>query len=580
MRLTQGLRAAWLLLLVPLYGAAAADFDLIIRDGRVIDGTGSPWYRADVGVRDGRIAAIGELSAASARRTLDAHGRVVAPGFIDMLAQSELTLLADPRAPSKIFQGITTLVTGEGESVAPLNEAIIQDRAARYARLKLTPDWRTLKEYFARLERQRIGVNFASFIGATTVREMVLGYADRAPTAAELRAMQALVAEGMQQGAVGVSSALEYPPAPYAGTQELIELARVAGRYGGSYATHMRDEGDREPAALDEALRIGREAGVPVQLWHLKVSGHKNFGHMPEIIARIEAARAAGLDVAADTYAYTAWSNRLSAFTPPWANEGGRERLVARLRDPAQRARMRADMLQSREWDNEWLEIGGPGDVLITEVAHPQLRAYLGKRLSDIAAEWHEDPIDAIFDFLIRDDGASYVAVFGMSEPDVALALQQPWVAFDTDSDATAPEGLLGLDHPHPRAYGTYPRILAKYVRAEGRLTLPEAIRKFSALPAARLRLADRGVIKEHMWADIVVFDPDTIHDLATYDDPNRLAVGMAYVLVNGVPVIEDGHVSGALPGKVLRGAGYRVTEPRTPRHGARGSTGAEPGGT
>lgn len=580
MRLTQGLRAAWLLLLVPLYGAAAADFDLIIRDGRVIDGTGSPWYRADVGVRDGRIAAIGELSAASARRTLDAHGRVVAPGFIDMLAQSELTLLVDPRAPSKIFQGITTLVTGEGESVAPLNEAIIQDRAARYARLKLTPDWRTLKEYFARLERQRIGVNFASFIGATTVREMVLGYADRAPTAAELRAMQALVAEGMQQGAVGVSSALEYPPAPYAGTQELIELARVAGRYGGSYATHMRDEGDREPAALDEALRIGREAGVPVQLWHLKVSGHKNFGHMPEIIARIEAARAAGLDVAADTYAYTAWSNRLSAFTPPWANEGGRERLVARLRDPAQRARMRADMLQSREWDNEWLEIGGPGDVLITEVAHPQLRAYLGKRLSDIAAEWHEDPIDAIFDFLIRDDGASYVAVFGMSEPDVALALQQPWVAFDTDSDATAPEGLLGLDHPHPRAYGTYPRILAKYVRAEGRLTLPEAIRKFSALPAARLRLADRGVIKEHMWADIVVFDPDTIHDLATYDDPNRLAVGMAYVLVNGVPVIEDGHVSGALPGKVLRGAGYRVTEPRTPRHGARGSTGAEPGGT
>ena len=565
MRSTLLVRVAGLLLLAPLAGAAA-DYDLIIRNGRIIDGTGSPWYRADLAVRDGRIAAIGKLAGARARRTFDARDRVVAPGFIDMLAQSELTLLVDPRAPSKIFQGITTLVTGEGESVAPLNEAMIRERGARYERLHLTPDWRTLGQYFARLERQRIGVNFATFIGATSVREMVVGYADRAPSAPELRRMQALVAEGMQQGAVGVSSALEYPPAPYARTEELIALAQAAARFGGSYATHLRDEGDQEPAALDEAFRIGREAQLPVEIWHLKVSGHGNFGHMPQVIARIDAARAAGLDVGADTYAYTAWSNRLSAFTPPWANEGGRESLLARLRDPAQRARMRQDMLKAGDWDNEWLEIGGPEDVMVTEVGHAPLRAYQGKRLSEIAAEWHEDGIDAIFDLLLKDEGATYVAVFGMSEPDVALAVQQPWVAFDTDSDATSPEGLLGLDHPHPRAYGTYPRVLAMYVRAEGRLSLAEAIRKFSALPAARLRLADRGVLKEHLWADIVVFDPDTIHDVATYEDPNRLAVGMDYVLVNGVPVIEEGHMTGALPGKVLRGPGYHAPVPDSGR--------------
>ncbi|MBV9343923.1 MAG: amidohydrolase family protein, partial [Gammaproteobacteria bacterium] len=435
-----------------LLGAAsvchAASYDLIIRNGQVIDGTGSPWYAADVAVKDGHIAAIGRLAEASATQVIDARGKVVAPGFIDMLGQSELTLLVDPRAPSKIYQGITTEITGEGESVAPLNDAILAQNRSTYERLQLKVDWRTLQEYFARLERQRIGINFATYIGATTVREMVIGYADRAPSAAELQRMQALVEEGMRQGAVGVSSALEYPPAPYAGTEELIALARAAARYGGIYATHLRDEGDREMEALEEAFRIGREADIPVEIWHLKTSGLKNWGRMPQVIARIAGARAEGVDVGADTYAYTAWSNRMSAFTPPWANDGGKEQLLRRLRDPALRTRMRNDMTHPGfAWDDEWLEIRGGQDILVSLVTRPELRPYQGKRISEIAAAWHEDPIDTIFDLLIKDDADTEVVVFGMSEPDVALGLQQPWVAIDNDSGGTAPAGLLGSEH-------------------------------------------------------------------------------------------------------------------------------------
>jgi len=538
--------------------AATPDYDLIIRNGHVIDGTGSPWYGADVAVKDGRIAAIGRLGGAHAARIIDAHGMVVAPGFIDMLGQSELTLLVDARAPSKIFQGITTEITGEGESVAPLNELIIKDRQSTYDHLQVKVDWRTLQEYFARLERQRIGINFATYVGATSIREMVIGYANRAPRSAELHKMQELVEQAMRQGAVGVSTALEYPPAPYAGTEELVALAQVAARFGGIYATHMRDEGDREMAALEETFRIGREAQIPIEIWHLKTSGRKNWGSMPQVIERIDKARARGVDVAADTYAYTAWSNRMSAFTPPWANDGGKDELVQRLKDPALRARMRKDMTTPNgDWDNEWLEIKGPEDVLICAVSHKELLKYQGKRLNEIAAEWHEDGIDAIFDFLIKDEAATEVAVFGMDEHDVTLGLRQPWVAIDNDSWATSPDGILGADHPHPRAYGTFPRILAKYVRKEGQLTLADAIRKFSALAAQRMHLADRGVIKQSMWADLVIFDPNTVQDVATYDNPNRFSEGMSYVLVNGVPVLEQGRMTGALPGKVLRGAGY-----------------------
>jgi N-acyl-D-amino-acid deacylase len=550
--------AALLLLVLPVGHAGAADYDLIVRNGRIIDGTGSPWYAADIGIAAGRIAAIGKLAEASARSSIDAHGMVVAPGFIDMLGQSELTLLVDPRAPSKLFQGITTEITGEGESVAPLNEAMLRQNHATYERYRLEADWHTLAEYFARLEKQGSGINFATYIGATSVREMVIGYADRAATQEELRRMAELVEQGMREGAMGVSSALEYPPAPYASTAELIALAQAAARHGGIYATHMRDEGNAEAAALEETLRIASEARIPVEIFHLKVAGSKNFGSMPLLVQRIDQARSRGIDVAADTYAYTAWSNSLAAFTPPWANDGGRDQLLRRLRDPALREKMHRDMLTpTDEWDNEWQEIRGAEDVLICAVNHQELLRYRGKRLSDIAAEWHEDPIDAIFDFLIKDEAGTSVAVFGMSEPDVVLALQQPWVSVGTDDSATSPEGILGADHPHPRAYGTFAHILSTYVRGQGRLSLADAVRKFTALPAQREHLADRGVIKLGMWADLVVFDPAAVRDLATYDEPNRFSQGMSYVLVNGVPVIEQGRMTGALPGKVLRGPGY-----------------------
>jgi len=322
----------------------AASYDLIIRNGHIIDGTGSPWYGADIGVKEGRIAAVGRLSEEGATRSIDAHGLVVAPGFIDMLGQSELTLLVDPRAPSKIFQGVTTEITGEGESVAPLNELMLKENASSYARYGLKVDWHTLAEYFARLEKQGVGINFATYIGATSVREMVIGYSNRAASTEELRKMQDLVEQGMRQGAMGVSSALEYPPAPYASTGELIALAQAAARFGGIYATHMRDEGNAEAAALGETLRIGREAQIPVEIFHLKVAAKRNWGTMPQLVASIEQARAQGIDVAADTYAYTAWSNSMAAFTPPWANDGGKDQLLRRLKQPATRARMRKDM--------------------------------------------------------------------------------------------------------------------------------------------------------------------------------------------------------------------------------------------
>ena len=539
-------------------GPAAEPFDVVIVGGHIIDGTGSPWYSGDVGIRDGRIAAIGRLEGAGRKRTIDAAGRVVAPGFIDMLGQSELTMLVDPRLPSKITQGITTEITGEGDSVAPVNEAMLKADAGEYAHLRITPDWRTLREYFGRLERQGMGINLASYVGATSVRRMVLGDADVQPTAAQLDQMRGLVREAMEDGAIGVSSALQYAPAPYARTEELIALAGEAGKFGGIYATHMRSEGDAVLEAIDEAVRIGREGHLPVEIWHLKAAGQRNWGRMPQLVARIEAARAQGVDVSANTYAYTAWFNSFSAFIPPWAHDGGDGKLVARLKDPAARARIRADMLNPKgDWDNEWQEIPGPEAIQIAVVQNPELKSLQGKRLSEVAALWKEDAIDALCDLLIKDGAFTEVAVFGMDEPDVALALKQPWVSVDNDSQGTSPEGLLGEEHPHPRAYGTFPRILRKYVREEHLLTLEDAIRKFTALPAQRMRLTDRGVLKAGMAADVVVFDPAAVRDLATFERPNQLSVGMEYVLVNGVAVIAQGKMTGALPGKVLRGPGY-----------------------
>ena len=539
--------------------AQQPSFDVIITNGHIIDGTGSPWYSGDVGIHDGKVAAIGNLSQATAKSKIDAHGMVVAPGFIDMLGQSEKTILVDPRLPSKIYQGITSEVTGEGGSVAPLNDAIIKTGKMNYEHLKITPDWRTYREYFARLEKQGIGINVADYVGATQVRRMVLGDADVQPTAAQLEQMKSLVRDAMHDGAVGVSTSLEYAPAPYAKTEEIIALASEASKFGGIYATHMRSEGDAIEASIDETVRIGREAHIPVEIWHLKVAGKSNWHRMPEIIAKINAARAQGIDISADTYAYTAWSNDFSAFIPPWAHDGGDAKLIERLKDPATRARIRKDMLtSSKDWDNEWNEIPGSESVLITAVQNPKLMPLQGKTLAEIAKSENKDPIDALFDLLIEDQAFTSVAVFGMSEDDVAFALQQPWVSINNDSSGASPEGILGQEHPHPRAYGTFPRILDKYVREEKKLTLEDAIRKFSALAAQRMHFNDRGVLKAGMWADVVVFDPVKIKDVATFEEPNQLSQGMEYVLVNGVPVIEEGRMTGKLPGKVLRGPGYQ----------------------
>ena len=512
---------------------APPSYDLIIEHGRVVDGTGAPWFTADVGIRMGRIAAIGQLDKATANRRINAAGRVVAPGFIDMLGQSELTLLVNPHVPSKIFQGITTEITGEGESVAPVNAVIAREAAPKFRHYGITQDWSDFTGYFARLEKQGIGINLGTYVGATTVREMIVGYADRAASPDELTSMQAVVATAMRQGALGVSSALEYAPAPYASTEELIALAGTAAQFGGIYATHMRSEQAAIMTSIDETIRIGREAHVPVEIWHLKAGGVGNFGLMPEIVARIDRARAAGVDIAADTYAYPAWYNDMSAFVPPWAHDGGEAKLIERLQDPAVRSRLKKELASpGTDWDNEWQSVRGPEAILIATVLNPKLIDLQGHSLAEIAKARGTDPMDTLFDILVEDRARTTVAVFAMSEPDIALAAVQPWVSFCNDSEGTSPDGLLGKEFPHPRAYGTFPRVLRKYVREERRMRLEEAIRKFTSLPASRLRLNDRGVLKAGLWADIVVFDPEQITDKATFSAPKQLSVGMQWVLV------------------------------------------------
>ena len=541
------------LLPVLLFAAALQPYDLVIRNGHIIDGTGSPWYAADLAIRGGRIAAIGKLDGAPAKRTLDAHGMVVAPGFVDMLGQSELTILVDPHLPSKIYQGITTEITGEGGSIAPLNDTIIRADHVSYAHYRVSPDWHTFGQYFARLRKQGMGINLASYVGATQVRRMMLGDEDRAPSPAELERMKELVRQAMREGAIGLSTSLQYAPAPYAKTEELIALAAEAAKLGGIYASHIRDEGDGIDAALDEAFRIGREAHIPVEIWHLKAAGKSNWGRMPEIVNRIEAARAQGIDVAADTYAYPAAFNSFSAIIPPWAHDGGDKKLIERLKDPAVRARIRKEMeTPGGNWNNEWLQVTGPEGFLLCAVQNRKLIPLQGRTIAEIAKIWNKDPIDTVFDLLVEDEAFTQIAMFIMSEPDVALALKQPWVSICNDSQGAAPTGILGEEHPHPRAYGTFPRILKKYVREEHLLTLEDAIRKFTALPAERMRLADRGVLKAGMWADVVVFDPATVRDVATFENPNQLSEGMRFVLVNGVPVIDEGKMTNALPGMVV----------------------------
>jgi dihydroorotase/N-acyl-D-amino-acid deacylase len=542
----------------PASTAPLPRLDIVVTRGRVLDGTGAPATAADVGIAGGRIVAVGDLAATPRARTIDAAGMVVAPGFIDMLGQSELTMLVDPRVPSKIAQGITTELTGEGGSAAPLNDAIVAADRPAYDALRLTPDWRTFRQYFARLEKQGMGINLGSYVGATQVRRFVLGDDDVQPSAAQLEAMKALVRDAMRDGAVGLSTALLYPPAPYAKTEELVALAAEVGKVGGIYASHIRDESDGVLAAIDEALRIGREGHVPVEIWHLKVAGRKNWGRMPEVVAKIEDARRRGVDVAADTYAYPAWFNLLSAIVPPWSHAGGDAKLVQRLGDPPMRSRIKQEILSGAGgWESEWRAVPAGDAWLVFSVTVDDLRPLQGKTLAQVGALWHEDALDAALDLLAKDHALTNVAVFGMNEPDVAMALAQPWVSVDVDSAGVSPEGLLGRDLSHPRAYGTFPRILRKYVREERLLTLQEAIRKFTSLPAQRMHLSDRGTLAPGKWADVVVFDPATVRDVATFENPNRLAEGMRFVLVNGVPVIDEGKMTGALPGRVVRGPAY-----------------------
>ena len=549
-----------------IYAAAHAQnpggeaLDLLITGGHVIDGTGNPWYAADIGIRGGRIAAIGQLAGrVPAARTIDAQGLAVTPGFIDMLGQSETTLLVDPRAESKIRQGITSEITGEGGSIAPQNEKTLPDLEESLAPFHLTVDWRTLDQYFARLQRQGTAINLATYVGATQVRMAVIGADDRAPSAAELDQMKQLVAQAMEQGAMGISTSLVYSPAIYAKTGELIELAKVASRYGGVYASHMRNEGTQIFAALDEAFQIGREARIPVQIFHLKVAGKPMWGKMNEVVAKIDQARAAGIDVSADMYPYNAGATSLGACLPPWAQAGGTEKTLERLRDPGQRQKMRADMTRAQTWQNFYYDSGGAENILIVFTASEKLKSLQGKRLSEAAQTRGQDPLDALFDILVEDRLQTGAIYFLMQEADVRTAIPQPWVSFGLDSPAVRTDGILGSFPSHPRGYGTFARLLGRYVREEHLLPLEQMIRKMTSLPAQSMRISDRGVLKPGMWADVAIFDPATIHDVATYENPNRYAEGVRYVIVNGQLVLEAGKMTTALPGRVILGPGYRA---------------------
>lgn len=520
--------------------------DLKITNARVIDGTGAPWFRADVGVRSDTIVAVGDLSRTLATTTIDAHDYVISPGFIDLLGQSQFGVFADPHVEAKVRQGVTTEVTGEGHSPGPMG--VVTNDTEQPATMQRFP---RLADYFHYLESKGTAINFALFVGASNPREMVIGTVNRAATADELKEMEAIVDQAMRDGAIGLSTSLIYLPAMYSTTEEIIAMARVAAKYEGVYFTHMRDEGDHIDMGLDEAFRIGREANIPLNIWHLKIGGRANWGRMPHVIERIAAARAEGLDVAANVYPYAASSTSLSTLAPDWALEGGWKEFQKRLADPEQRAKIAAALKAQ-------VEKRGERGIYVGSIPNVALAAQYNKKfIEQIAAEMNVPPEDALIKLFAESSGSPSVIFFSMSEPDVQTALRQPWVSVGSDSGSPSASARATQSAVHPRAYGTFARVAGHYVRDEKLFSLEEAVRKMTSQAADRVHLSDRGIVRPGMRADLIVFDPATIRDVATYDAPHRFSEGVADVIVNGVLVMRDGVITPALPGRVLRGKGY-----------------------
>lgn len=548
---------AALLLLAEL--ASAQQYDFIISGAHIVDGTGAPWVAGDIAISGDRIAAIGDLSKASARKRVNATNLVVSPGFIDVQGQSEFNVLVDNRVASKITQGVTTEITGEGDSIAPVNDRMRKEGSDAARKYGVTLDWYSLSDYFAHLERTKSAINLGTFVGAGSVRNYVMGENNRAATPAELDQMRQVVAQAMQQGAFGISTALEYIPGIFASTDEIVELAKVARQYNGVYFTHQRSESDQIFASLDEVFAISQRAQISTTIWHLKTAYNENWGKMPEVLRRIEAARARGVDVAASVYPYTRASNGVTASFPPWVNEGGVDKMVERLKDPALRERAKKEMEQpSDKWENEWLGSGGPSGVLLVQVLNPDLVKYQGMTFEEIGKQMNKDPRDAAMDIAIADHGNSYQVISIMEEADVRAAVSSPIVTFGSDSEGQAEDGPLSKTKAHPRAFGTFPRILGVYVREQHTMSLEEAVRKMTSLAASRVGLMDRGILRPGMFADITIFDPNTIKDVATYNDPLRYSTGVHFVFVNGRPLVWDGAITDERPGRALRGPGYR----------------------
>jgi N-acyl-D-amino-acid deacylase len=534
-----------------------APFDVVIRGGTVYDGTGAPGRRADVGIRGDRIAAVADLAGAPSRTVIDASRLAVAPGFINMLSWSTESLLVDGRSQGELREGVTTQIFGEGSSMGPLTPVMKQRAIEQMGDLKYEITWTTLSEYLRTLEQRGVSQNVASFIGATTIREYVIGLEDKPPTPAQLDDMRALVRQEMEAGALGIGSSLIYAPAFYASTEELIELCRVAARYRGKYISHMRSEGSRLTEAVDELIRISREAQIPAEIYHLKAAGQANWPKMDRVIATIEAARREGLKITADMYTYTAGATGLDASMPPWVLDGGYDAAYQRLADPETRKKIAAAIrTPSDDWENLYRAAGSADRVLLVEFKSDALKPLTGKTLAEAAKMRGEDPIDTIMNLVLEDRSRVGTVYFMMSEDNIRKQIVLPWVSFGSDASSMAPEPPFTKSSAHPRAYGNFARVLGKYVRDDRALTLPDAIRKLSGLPATNLELDRRGFLKEGMYADIVVFDPATIADRATFENPHQYAVGMRHVFVNGAQVIRDGEHTGAKPGRALWGPG------------------------